>query len=389
MRGAAIGLFRTMVLFLCSAAFANAGLAGDGGRDIIRLLPPGPTPATPSTPAAPTLPIGPGQAPVLPFPPSANIVPQPQRLSGSTVKIPVKLAASPADPSAGFMGVRVDAITGEELAKALGVGKQPAIFVVDTTPGAAAAQAGLRFGDFVLDVDGAPVAATDQFVNSVKTRTPGTETVLTVWRVGEDGTSYLKALRELGDKGNIAVMLFIAKFYSAGIGVRRDQAEAVTWYKKAALAGSTNGMLLYGDALATGNGTVRDPNEARSWLKKASDAGNAAASWRLGIMYRDGESMEKDPLEAMGLFKRAAETNYTPAMVAIGFMYEGGGGIEADHLQAVYWYKKAADAGDAEGMAVLGTKYYSGRGVERNYATAATWYTQGAKRGQLLAIHSQ
>lgn len=376
----------TAALSLLIATGAAAGLArADDAeetdeRDIIRLLPPGKGPPDTAGPSTPDL----------PFPPSGGgVVPgHGLSLKGQTIQVPIQFQPWPGKEKLAYVGIRLDGVHDPALASALGLSNEAGVFVVDTTPGAPAAQAGLRFGDFVTALDGTPLAETSDFVEAVKTRAPGTQGTLTVWRVGDDGTGYLQALREIADRGSTPAMMFLARLYTNGTGVKTDAAEAVSWYKKAALAGSTNGMLLYGDALAAGRGTVTDMTEAQRWIRKSAEAGNVAALFRLGRMYRDGEGMIKDPLEAVNMFKKAAEANYTPAMVAVGLMFEGGGGLEADHHQSVQWYKKAADAGDAEGMAALGTMYSTGRGVERNPATAAAWYIEAAKRGQLLAIHN-
>jgi hypothetical protein len=356
--------------------------AAEDDRDIVRLLPPGGSQTAPDT----TLP----QTPEIPFPPGGGgqMPGQNLRLSGKSVQVPISFGAAPGGGTQAYIGVRLDSVNDPALASALGLGKDAGVFVVDTTPGAPASQSGLRFGDFVTALDGKEVLRTGELVEAIKAHTPGTQGSLTVWRVGDDGTGYLQALRQLGDRGSTPAMMFLARLYTNGTGVTRDPSEAVSWYKKAALAGSTNGMLLYGDALASGTGTVKDLAEAQRWVRKSADAGNVAALFRLGRMYRDGEGMTRDPLEAVNLFKKAAESNYAPAMVAVGIMFEGGNGLEADNFQAVQWYKKAADTGDADGMAALGTMYSSGRGVEQNYQTAATWYGEAAKLGQLLATHN-
>jgi len=353
----------------------------DDDRDIIRLLPPGAGgSAVQQPPSQPDLPVPPSGGGAVP---GDNL-----RLNGQWLQLPIAFQPAPGNASASYVGVRLDGVSDPATSAALGLSQERGVFVVDTTPGAPAAEAGLRFGDFVTALDGTPVTDTTAFVEAIKTRKPGSQGTLTVWRVGDDGTGYLQALRQLADRGSTPAMMFLARLYTNGTGVTRDGAEAVSWYKKAALAGSTNGMLLYGDALASGQGTAKDLNEAQRWIRKSADAGNVAAVFRLGRMFRDGEGVTRDPLEAVNLFKKAAESNYAPAMVAVGLMFEGGGGLEADNFQAVQWYKKAADAGDAEGMAALGTMYSTGRGVEKNYATAAAWYTEGAKRGQLLAVHN-
>lgn len=380
MRGLTTGTLTAAALWLFLSTVPPVLAAEDepDERDIIRLLPPGS-----GSSAAPS-------APDLTFPPSGGgAVPgEGLRLDGTSIQVPITFEPWPGRESVAYAGVRLDGVNDPSLAFALGLGKEAGVFVVDTTAGAPAAKAGLRFGDFVTALDGTPIKQTSEFIDAVKTRAPGSQGTLTVWRVGDDGTGYLAALRDLAGRGSTPAMMFLARLYTNGTGVERDPKEAVAWFKSAALAGSTNGMLLYGDALASGHGTVKDVTEARRWISKSAEAGNVAALFRLGRMYRDGESIPRDPLEAVNLFKRAAEANYAPAMVAVGLMFEGGGGLEADHLQAVQWYKRAADAGDAEGMAALGTMYSTGRGVEKNAAKAAEWYIEAAKRGQLLAIHN-
>lgn len=386
MRGLSIRTLPAAALWLCMATVLSAGdlHAGDvedtDARDIIRLLPPGSGPSGNNGPSTPDL----------PFPPSGGgAVPgQGLSLSGQSIQVPIQFQPWPGQENLAYVGIRLDGVNDAALASALGLSKQAGVFVVDTTPGAPAAQAGLRFGDFVTALDGTPVTEATEFVEAVKTRSPGSQGTLTVWRVGDDGTGYLEALRGIADRGSTPAMMFLARLYTNGTGVKADASEAVSWFKKAALAGSTNGMLLYGDALAAGRGTVSDVTEAQRWIRKAAEAGNPAALFRLARMHRDGEGMTKDPLEAVALFKKAAEAKYTPAMVAVGLMFEGGSGLEADHHQSVQWYKRAAEAGDAEGMAALGTMFSTGRGVEKNPAMAASWYIEAAKRGQLLAIHN-
>jgi len=356
--------------------------AEDDDRDIIRLLPPGGGGGNSGGSGGGT------DLPDFPFPGDGGGASPGLQLSGQSIQIPINFQAWPDNASMSYVGARLDGVTDPTLASTLGLPQESGVFVVDTTPGGPAALSGLRFGDFVTALDGQPVTKTTELVDAIKSRVPGSQGMLTVWRVGDDGTGYLQELRQIADRGSTPAMMFLARLYTNGIGVQRNETEAVSWFKKAAQAGSTNGMLLYGDSLAAGRGTIKDMTEAHRWIKQSADAGNVAAVFRLGRMYRDGEGLPRDPLEAVNLFKKAAETNYTPAMVAVGLMFEGGGGLEADHLQAVQWYKKAADSGDAEGMAALGTMYSTGRGVEKNYATAAAWYSEGAKRGQLLAVHN-
>ena len=355
-------------------------LATDDGRNIIRLLPPAGGGTTGRhTPSMPNLPFAPAG--------SADVPGHGLKLSGRSVDVPIRFEPWPGYETLSYIGIRFEGVDDPTLAFTLGLGRHNGVFVVDTTPGGPAALAGLRFGDFVTAIDGTPVTNASQLQQEIQARQPGTDGTFRIWRVGDNAEGYLAALNSLADGGSTPAMLFLGRLYSNGTGVPRDPAQATHWYKKAALAGSTNGMLFYGDSLLSGE-PIKDVVEAEKWIRQSANAGNMGAVYRLGRMYRDGEGRLRDPLEAVDLFKQAADANYTPAMVALGLMLEGGSGIEADHLQAVQWYKRAADAGDADGMASLGTMYSTGRGVERDYVAAANWYDEGAKRGQTLAIHN-
>ncbi len=354
-------------------------LATDDGRNIIRLLPPTGGGAASQSPSMPNLPFAAQGA--------GHVPGQSLRLSGRIVEVPIFFEPWPGYETLSYIGIRFDGVSDPTLAFTLGLNRPSGVFVVDTTPGGPAALAGLRFGDFVIAIDGTPVTSAEQLRQEIQAREPGTDGTFSVWRVAEGGADFLAALKRLAEGGSTPAMLFLGRLYSNGTGVPHDANEAVYWYKTAAFAGSTNGMLLYGDTLVTGE-PMRDLVEAERWIRQSANAGNMGAVYRLGRMYRDGEGRPRDALEAVSLFKRAADANYTPAMVALGLMLEGGSGIEADHLQAVQWYKRAADAGDADGMAALGTMYSAGRGVERDYVASASWYEEGAKRGQLLAIHN-
>jgi TPR repeat protein len=67
--------------------------------------------------------------------------------------------------------------------------------------------------------------------------------------------------------------------------VRRDYAEAVAWYRKAADKGLATAQYNLGVAYANGDGVLQDDAEAARWYRLAADQGYPAAQLNLGLAY--------------------------------------------------------------------------------------------------------
>ena len=61
--------------------------------------------------------------------------------------------------------------------------------------------------------------------------------------------------------------------YKNGIGVEKDPAEAVKWYRKAADQGIAKAQYNLGACYESGTGVERDPAEAARWFRMAADQG--------------------------------------------------------------------------------------------------------------------
>jgi TPR repeat protein len=72
----------------------------------------------------------------------------------------------------------------------------------------------------------------------------------------------------------------IASAVPLTIGIERpsaDDAQAVSWFQKAAEAGDAHGMANLGFMYTNGRGVAQDYQKAREWYQKAADAGNTWA----------------------------------------------------------------------------------------------------------------
>ena len=356
----------------------------DSGIDIVRMPPrppiggqPAGTPAAQQPPAV-TLPVTP---PVVPPP---GQPPQPQ---GRLVKLTAKIGAQPKEPQKGWLGVQMDVLE-LPLALSLGLPNGNGALILEAAAISPAGQAGLRFGDIVVGLNGRSIAHVNELRQRVALMTPGTDAELEVWRVTTDGGDFLQTLRRLGEGGNAHVMFRLGRMYATGIGVARDDVEAVNWYRKGAAAGNTSAMTALAAALLDGRGTGKDPQEGVRLLRAAVDKDNHEAMFRLGAALVDGKIIAKDAAEAMRLFTKAAEAGHVPSMLELGVLYNSAEGGAADPVKAALWYKRAADLGNSAGMVNLGFMHQQGKGVEKNEITAVALYRRAAAEGNPSGIHN-
>ncbi len=228
----------------------------------------------------------------------------------------------------------------------------------------------------------------------------------------------VKVLKQKADNGNVDAQYYLGKAYASGKGVKKDQKQAVEWYRKAADNGNADAQNNLGAAYANGNGVEKNDENAAYWWQVAADNGNAAAQANLGVAYATGRGVRQDIFKAVGLwrqaanqdnapaqyylgmtygkddprsfqwFKKAAEQDVVKAQTAVGQAYENGVGVTRNEVQAAEWYQKAADQGDAEAQLRLGDCYYYGAGVEKDLAESARLYQKAADQGNAVAQYN-
>jgi TPR repeat protein len=73
-------------------------------------------------------------------------------------------------------------------------------------------------------------------------------------------------------------MTRLGMIFHNALGVPRDPAQAVHWWRRGAQRGDADGQAMLGAALHLGTGVSRDPVMALAWLLRARDAGSALAT---------------------------------------------------------------------------------------------------------------
>ena len=195
---------------------------------------------------------------------------------------------------------------------------------------------------------------------------------------------YLKG----SEGGNASAMRDLGFMYQSGLGVTKDYAEALRWYRKGAAAGNNVAMNDLAVMYLNGWGVAKDEVEALGWLRKSAGAGNAIAMRNVALTFHNGWGVAKDEAEAVRWFQKGADAGDSEAARNLGLQYQNGWGVAQDYAEAARWARKSADAGNVEAMNDVGLAYASGRGVARNEAEAARWYRKAADGGNDLAMYN-
>jgi TPR repeat protein len=352
--------------------------ASDSGVDIVR-MPPRPKLTQPPNEAS----VAPPPPVVVPPPAPPPQPPQPQ---GRLVKLAVRVGSQPREPDKGWLGVQLDALE-LPLALSLGLTNANGVLLLEPVASGPAAQAGVRFGDILIGLNGHPVTQVSETRQRLAALTPGTDVELELWRTA-DGGDFLQTLRRLGEGGNAHIMYRLGRFYASGTGVARDDAEAVRWYRMGASAGNLNATTALATALIEGRGAPKDEQEGLRLLRTAAEKDNHEALDQLGLILAQGKLIAKDTAEAIRLLTKAAEGGHVPSMLDLAFVYNTADAGFADPAKAAFWYRRAADLGSSAGMVNLGFMHQQGKGVERNDITAVALYRKAAAEGNSTGIHN-
>ena len=93
----------------------------------------------------------------------------------------------------------------------------------------------------------------------------------------------------------------VALMYEQGMGVGKDEKEAVVWYDKAASQGNAAAQFNLGVLYENGRGTEIDFARANELYRKASVQGDALAIGNLGMLYVRGQGVKENKVAGVAL----------------------------------------------------------------------------------------
>ena len=152
------------------------------------------------------------------------------------------------------------------------------------------------------------------------------------------------------EQGNADAMHNLGTIYGKGLGVAKNQAKSVKWYRKAA------------------------------------DMSHAKSQNHLGYLHQHGLGVSKDIKKALQWYHAAAQQHHAPAQANLACMYLRGTGVVASGFHAKELYAKAALQGNREAQAAYGTLLATGQfGLKENWELGLKYLQHAADKGHVKA----
>lgn len=202
----------------------------------------------------------------------------------------------------------------------------------------------------------------------------------------------LQHLRPLAAQNDGTAQFYIARMYSDGNGVTKDEDEARKWFNKAipllqtdAKGGMPEAQYSLGWMYDKGAGVAQSGSEAINWYQKAAGQGHEYAQNWLGVRYLRGKGVTQSVAEAAKWFQKAANQGNVEAQNNLCWMYMKGKGVRQSNTEAAKWCHKAAVQGQMSAQNNLCWMYMKGKGVRQSNAEAAEWCRKAAAQGHPYA----
>lgn len=234
---------------------------------------------------------------------------------------------------------------------------------------------------------------------------------------------YSPELVKKADAGDAETQYDLGQCHEKGLGVMRDNREAVKWYTKSAEQGHVMAAFNLSRCYEDGQGVPRDKKQAMKWfakllesteikelyrilrsidpycnynsdkslllLRRLAELGNAKAQYDLGNVCHwngGGQRGVGDRKESVKWYTMAAEQGNAKAQYELGICYRQGEGVDTDEKEGFKWLTKSAEQGNADAQFWLGNCYEYGAGVDKDEKEAVNWYTKAAEQRDAEAI---
>ncbi|TDU73298.1 TPR repeat protein [Prosthecobacter fusiformis] len=188
-----------------------------------------------------------------------------------------------------------------------------------------------------------------------------------------------KELRAWADNGDADSQFELGLRLLTGEGLKKNEAEGVTWVEKAAAQKHLRAQFVLGSLYEEGVGVKKNEATAFEWYRKSAENGFAAGQHAVAMAYDLGRGVKLDPEKATEWLEKAAEQNHAPAQTALAAKYERGVGTAKSPSKAALFYLRAAQQDFVPAMSRLANLYYTGVGVPVDFRRAGAWYQRAAR----------
>lgn len=192
-------------------------------------------------------------------------------------------------------------------------------------------------------------------------------------------------LKADANNGNAQAQFYLGKLYADGNILKKDEDEALIWYRKSARQNNGDAQYSIAQAYFYGHlGLEKDRKKAFDLYEKSAKSGNTDSQIKLGLCYYFGEGTPKDYKQSFIWLKKGTRENKKESKYAyflLGNMLFKGLGVQGDPAESAKWFEKAAVLGDAHSQAMLASQYYEGLGVPKSIEKAQYWAEKSAEQG--------
>jgi len=127
-----------------------------------------------------------------------------------------------------------------------------------------------------------------------------------------DVASAFKEFRASAEKGDADSQYNLGLMYEQGIGISKDETQAVGWYRKSSEQGNSNAQYNLAVLYENGRGTPVDFAQAHLWYRKALVQGDALAGGNLGMLYMRSQGVREDKVAGLALLLLSVMMDNSP-----------------------------------------------------------------------------
>lgn len=139
----------------------------------------------------------------------------------------------------------------------------------------------------------------------------GFEEGIAAYQAGNLPLAY-KEFRAAAEEGDVDSQFNVGLMFEQGIGVGKDEKEAVVWYRKSAEQGNSAAQYNLAVLYENGRGTAVDFAQANEWYRKASAQGDPLAIGNLGMLYVRGQGVKVNTVAGVALLLVSATLDSSP-----------------------------------------------------------------------------
>jgi len=211
-------------------------------------------------------------------------------------------------------------------------------------------------------------------------------------KVPQDAKVAFKLFEREAKKGNVRAMLDLAACYANGVGVAKNEKNAMRLCQRAGFNENRKELYILADEILKGKkkrvhighamalnnlatlymveGSPEGKKKGFQLFEFGAQMGCTDAMCNLALCYINGESVPKDEKKAVEIYERAASMGSGDAMSGLGLCYMNGIGVPKDEKKAIQLYERASSLGCIDALCKLSRCYELGQGVPKNEITA-------------------